>query len=103
MWIPRMSTMLQVLVSIQGLILNTEPFFNEPGYASMKGQQSGETRSKKYNEDTFILSLRTMVYMMKKPPKVRVDIDLLSIFFLILLIGVSLLQCEIGIEIFYVI
>ncbi|KAK9938114.1 hypothetical protein M0R45_014871 [Rubus argutus] len=69
MWIPGMSTMLQVLVSIQGLILNTEPYFNEPAYGSMKGQQSGKTKSKKYNEDTFILSLRTMVYMMKKPPK----------------------------------
>lgn len=64
-----MSTMLQVLVSIQGLILNTEPFFNEPGYEGMKGSPSGETKSKKYNEDTFILSLRTMVYTMKRPTK----------------------------------
>ncbi|KAM5585999.1 putative ubiquitin-conjugating enzyme E2 26 [Rosa sericea] len=68
-WIPGKSTMLQVLVSIQGLILNTEPYFNEPGWAPMKGTPGGEMASKKYNEDTFILSLRTMVYMMKKPPK----------------------------------
>lgn len=66
--------MLQVLVSIQGLILNSEPYFNEPGWAPMKGTPSGVTQSKNYNENTFILSLRTMVYMMKTPPKVRVDI-----------------------------
>nr|XP_011461814.1 PREDICTED: probable ubiquitin-conjugating enzyme E2 26 isoform X1 [Fragaria vesca subsp. vesca] len=68
-WIPSKSTMLQVLVSIQGLILNSEPYFNEPGWAPMKGTPSGVTQSKNYNENTFILSLRTMVYMMKTPPK----------------------------------
>lgn len=71
MWIPGVSTILQVLVSIQGLILNTKPYFNEPGYASMNGSAAGETRSLQYNEDTFLLSLTTMVYMMRRPPKVR--------------------------------
>ncbi|PRQ31288.1 putative aminoacyltransferase, E1 ubiquitin-activating enzyme [Rosa chinensis] len=69
MWIPGVSTILQVLVSIQGLILNTKPYFNEPGYASMNGSAAGETRSQQYNEDTFLLSLTTMVYMMRRPPK----------------------------------
>ncbi|XP_004295140.1 PREDICTED: uncharacterized protein LOC101302537 [Fragaria vesca subsp. vesca] len=69
MWIPGVSTILQVLVSIQGLILNTKPYFNEPGYASMNGSAAGETRSLQYNEDTFLLSLTTMVYMMRRPPK----------------------------------
>ncbi|KAE8125819.1 hypothetical protein FH972_020590 [Carpinus fangiana] len=68
-WIPGVSTMLQVLVSIQGLILNTKPYFNEPGYAAMSGSASGEMRSQQYNEDTFILSLRTMIYTMRRPPK----------------------------------
>lgn len=31
-WVPNISTLLQVLVSIQGLILVSEPFYNEPGY-----------------------------------------------------------------------
>lgn len=70
-WIPGVSTMLQVLVSIQGLILNTKPYFNEPGYAHMSGSESGEMRSQQYNEDTFVLSLRTMMYTMRRPPKVR--------------------------------
>lgn len=63
--------MLQVLVSIQGLILNAKPFFNEPGFACMNGSASGEKRSQQYNENTFILSLKTMLYSMKKPPKVK--------------------------------
>ncbi|ESW21458.1 hypothetical protein PHAVU_005G072300 [Phaseolus vulgaris] len=68
-WLPGVSTILQVLVSIQGLILNTKPYFNEPGYAHMSGSARGEKLSFKYNEDTFILSLRTMMYMIRRPPK----------------------------------
>ncbi|CAI8606987.1 unnamed protein product [Vicia faba] len=59
----------KVLVSIQGLILNTKPYFNEPGYARLSGSAEGETRSLRYNEDTFLLSLRTMVYLIRRPPK----------------------------------
>lgn len=77
-WIPGLSTMLQVLVSIQGLILNAKPFFNEPGFACMRGSVSGETRSLQYNENTFILSLKTMLYSMKKPPKVKLHYEFLS-------------------------
>ncbi|KAF5728311.1 hypothetical protein HS088_TW21G00458 [Tripterygium wilfordii] len=68
-WIPKKSTMLQVLFSIQALILNQKPFFNEPGYAHMSGSENGELKSQQYNEDTFILSLRTMTYIMRRPPK----------------------------------
>ncbi|KAI5423793.1 hypothetical protein KIW84_030143 [Lathyrus oleraceus] len=68
-WLPGVSTILQVLVSIQGLILNTQPYFNEPGYARLSGSAEGETRSLRYNEDTFLLSLRTMVYLIRRPPK----------------------------------
>ncbi|MBA0606513.1 hypothetical protein Godav_018965 [Gossypium davidsonii] len=68
-WIPGMSTMLQVLVSIQALILNQDPYFNEPGWAHHRGTPQGELLSRQYNEDTFILSLKTMIYSMRRPPK----------------------------------
>ncbi|KAL2245900.1 probable ubiquitin-conjugating enzyme E2 25 [Sesamum indicum] len=68
-WIPGVSTMLQVLVSIQGLILNAKPYFNEPGYADLCGSAAGEERSVEYNEKTFIYSLQTMVYNIRRPPK----------------------------------
>ncbi|CAK8578322.1 unnamed protein product [Lathyrus sativus] len=68
-WIPDKSTMLQVLVSIQALILNEKPFFNEPGYADAYSSEEGQRRSKDYNDNTFILSLKTMMYTLRKPPK----------------------------------
>ncbi|XP_022981285.1 probable ubiquitin-conjugating enzyme E2 25 [Cucurbita maxima] len=68
-WLPGMSTMLQVLVSIQGLILNTKPYFNEPGYEYQNGSAMGEDKSQRYNEDTFLLSIKTMVYNIRRPPK----------------------------------
>ncbi|KAL0443528.1 UNVERIFIED_CONTAM: putative ubiquitin-conjugating enzyme E2 26 [Sesamum latifolium] len=68
-WIPGVSTILQVLVSIQGLILNAKPYFNEPGYADLCGTTAGEERSVEYNEKTFIYSLQTMVYSIRRPPK----------------------------------
>ncbi|KAF3593677.1 hypothetical protein DY000_02021661, partial [Brassica cretica] len=68
-WIPEESTMLQLLVSIQALILNQKPYFNEPGYEQSKGTESGELVSEAYSENIFILSLKTMVYSMRKPPK----------------------------------
>lgn len=70
MWIPGTSTMLQVLVSIQALILNAKPFFNEPGYESSYVGAEGDRRSRKYSEDVFILSLKTMMYTLRRPPKV---------------------------------
>ncbi|KAF8090047.1 hypothetical protein N665_0490s0043 [Sinapis alba] len=68
-WIPNNSTMLQVLVSIQGLILNEKPYFNEPGYERTAGSTGGEAQCKAYSENTFLLSLKTMVYNMRRPPK----------------------------------
>ena len=73
--------MLQVLVSIQGLILNTKPYFNEPGYAHTSGSAAGEKKSLQYNENTFLLSLKTMMYTIRKPPKVSA-LNLFFFFFL---------------------
>lgn len=49
-WDPVNSRMLQVLVSIQSLILVPEPYFNEPGFEREIGTQIGETRSREYSE-----------------------------------------------------
>jgi ubiquitin-protein ligase len=44
------STILQVLVSIQSLILIEHPYFNEPGYQGSYGTKNGMEESKKYNQ-----------------------------------------------------
>ncbi|XP_042465606.1 putative ubiquitin-conjugating enzyme E2 38 [Zingiber officinale] len=67
-WNPSKSTMLQVLVSIQALVLNAKPYFNEPGYARTTNTEYGEQKSLTYNENTFLLSCTTMLYSLRKPP-----------------------------------
>ncbi|KAL9457768.1 hypothetical protein AB3S75_006754 [Citrus x aurantiifolia] len=69
MWDKNKSTMLQVLVSIQALILNAKPFFNEPGFEKSYVGPEGEKMSRSYNDDAFIYSLKTMMYTLRKPPK----------------------------------
>ena len=48
------STLLQVLISIQGLILVSEPYYNEAGYEKQKGGQQGFENSRMYNEMVII-------------------------------------------------
>ncbi len=40
---------MQVLVSIQSLILVDEPYFNEPGFESTMHTSEGQKKSKYYN------------------------------------------------------
>ncbi|GAB4853148.1 Probable ubiquitin-conjugating enzyme E2 23 [Ancistrocladus abbreviatus] len=68
-WDPKSSSILQVLVSLQGLVLNSKPYFNEAGYDKQIGTAEGEKNSLSYNENTFLLNCKTMMYLIRKPPK----------------------------------
>ncbi|CAN8257843.1 unnamed protein product [Cochlearia groenlandica] len=68
-WDPKSSSILQVLVSLQGLVLNSKPYFNEAGYDKQVGTAEGEKNSLGYNENTFLLNCKTMMYLMRRPPK----------------------------------
>lgn len=71
-WVASTSTMLQVLVCIQSLILNKEPLFNDFMYFQRSSKHDyREYACLVFNENTIKKSLRTMVYVMNKPPKVR--------------------------------
>ncbi|CAG7720785.1 unnamed protein product [Allacma fusca] len=48
-WNPQTSSLLPVLVAIQSLILNAEPYYNEPGYEKSRGTEAGERNSREYN------------------------------------------------------
>lgn len=50
-WNKDTSTLLQVLVSIQSLILVEDPYFNEPGYERDIATSSGKQRSFDYNDN----------------------------------------------------
>lgn len=68
-WDPLNSSILQVLVSLQGLVLNSKPYFNEAGYDKQIGRAEGEKNSLAYNENCFLLSCKSMLYLLRKPPK----------------------------------
>lgn len=69
-WNPGSSTVLQVLLSLQALVLNERPYFNEAGYDSQIGMTDGEKNSITYNENVFLLSCKSMLYILRNPPKV---------------------------------
>lgn len=81
-WDPLSSSILQVLVSLQGLVLNSKPYFNEAGYDKQIGTAEGEKNSLSYNENTFLLNCKMMMYLMRKPPKVNLSLSFAIFFFL---------------------
>lgn len=82
-WDPSSSSILQVLVSLQGLVLNSKPYFNEAGYDKQIGTAEGEKNSLSYNENTFLLNCKMMMFLIRKPPKVMSKLLLVDAFLLL--------------------
>jgi len=61
--------MLQVLVSIQALVLNEQPYFNEPGYEMYANNAIGQRSALEYNDKIFEYSCRTMLYSLRRAPQ----------------------------------
>ncbi|XP_049878015.1 baculoviral IAP repeat-containing protein 6 isoform X2 [Pectinophora gossypiella] len=57
-WNAHTSSFLQVLVSIQSLILVPEPYFNEPGYERSRGTRVGSSASLEYNSNIYQAAVR---------------------------------------------
>ncbi|KAL5018693.1 hypothetical protein ScPMuIL_004415 [Solemya velum] len=69
MWTPK-SNMLQALVSIQGLILVGEPYYNEAGYEKQRGTQQGQENSRMYNEMAILKLVQSMSQIANRPPAI---------------------------------
>ncbi|CAO2813146.1 unnamed protein product [Amaranthus hypochondriacus] len=67
-WIPYKSTMLQVLVSLQALVLNAMPLFNEEFHPACRGKNRMDN-ARKYNETVFTESLKLMQCTIINPPE----------------------------------
>ena len=64
------STLWQVLVSIQSAILGSElPYYNEPGLEGERGTKEGFRSSQLYSEGARVLTLQTMLQVVRSPPK----------------------------------
>jgi baculoviral IAP repeat-containing protein 6 (apollon) len=69
-WNPESSSLLQVIVSIQSLILVNEPYFNEPGYERWRGTPAGQQASREYDANIRQQTVRwAMTEMLRRPPK----------------------------------
>ncbi|KAL5117759.1 hypothetical protein ACEQ8H_004369 [Pleosporales sp. CAS-2024a] len=75
-WVPGESTLLQVLISIQAMILCEEPWYNEPGReASYEGSSSAEGPSAVYNAALTRHTVRTaMLDWLERPPALWKDV-----------------------------
>jgi baculoviral IAP repeat-containing protein 6 len=60
-WNPDISTLLQVLISIQAQILIDQPYFNEPGFESEINTDSGKKKSNEYNYDIRLYTMKSTV------------------------------------------
>ena len=68
-WNPKTSTFLQVMISIQSLILIEQPYFNEPSYEREQGTDFGKRKSREYNEKIYPNTIKyAMLDMIKNPP-----------------------------------
>ncbi|XP_053200376.1 (E3-independent) E2 ubiquitin-conjugating enzyme-like [Panonychus citri] len=66
-WDSKSSTLLQLLLSIQGLILVPEPYYNEAGYMRQKGTPIGHENSRLYNEMVIVKLIQSMTKMIISP------------------------------------
>lgn len=76
-WNSKTSSFLQVLVSIQSLILVDQPYFNEPGYERDYGTERGNKLSDAYNEPLHFHTIElAMIDQLKNgPPEYKNVID----------------------------
>ncbi|CAL5093426.1 unnamed protein product [Urochloa decumbens] len=68
LWSPESSSLLQVVVSIQGLVLTAQPYYNEANYAAQAGTPEGRRNELPYCENTYLVNLHTMLYLIRRPP-----------------------------------
>ncbi|KAL4741187.1 hypothetical protein BDV11DRAFT_74685 [Aspergillus similis] len=66
-WSPARSTVLQLLVSIMGLILVQDPFYNEAGYESLAAKGSRAIESSQYKEKVFLLTRKFIIHALEHP------------------------------------
>ncbi|KAJ3092442.1 hypothetical protein HK100_006943, partial [Physocladia obscura] len=51
------ATLLQLVISLQSLVLTRSPYFNEPGFEQQAGSSEGEANSRLYNERVYLIVL----------------------------------------------
>lgn len=69
-WDPKLSTLLQVLVSIQAVVMSDDIYFNEPGFEGEAGTDEGERKNEAYANIVRYCNIKyAMIDNLKNPPK----------------------------------
>lgn len=76
-WNAGKSTLLQVIVSILGLVLVREPYYNEAGYEPLAGLESSKRPSAVYSERVYLRSKTFLLSAMRGVPGVEAVEDVL--------------------------
>ncbi|RAK98271.1 ubiquitin-conjugating enzyme E2 [Aspergillus ibericus CBS 121593] len=66
-WSPIKSTVLQILVSIMGLVLVKDPFYNEAGYEALAAEGNRRVESSQYTEKTFLMTRKFIKHALEQP------------------------------------
>ncbi|OCF32415.1 hypothetical protein I316_05840 [Kwoniella heveanensis BCC8398] len=67
-WNPAKSSLLQVFVSISGLVLVRHPYHCEPAFAKLEGTKEGKVNSRLYSEKAYVLSRSFVRTSLDRPP-----------------------------------
>ncbi|WOO78553.1 putative ubiquitin-conjugating enzyme E2 23 [Vanrija pseudolonga] len=67
-WNPTKSSLLQVFVSISGLVLVRSPYHCEPAFAKLEGTREGRVNSRLYSEKAYVLSRSFVRTALERPP-----------------------------------
>jgi ubiquitin-conjugating enzyme E2 O len=67
-WNPVLSNVGQIILSVQAMILNKEPWYNEPGFEAHAGTHFGRVRSKAASESYYLMKLQHLLEMARAPP-----------------------------------
>ncbi|CAK77506.1 unnamed protein product (macronuclear) [Paramecium tetraurelia] len=69
-WDPKISTLLQVLVSTQAIIMSEEVYFNEPGFEQEANTDEGEKKNEGYSNIVRYCNIKyAMIDQIRDPPK----------------------------------
>jgi baculoviral IAP repeat-containing protein 6 (apollon) len=82
-WNKDTSTLLQVVVSIQSLILVPQPYFNEPGYERSMNTPQGDQQSRAYNENIKEQSIKWAILDQLRNPKLGFERVIQGHFFVL--------------------
>ncbi|KAL1969607.1 hypothetical protein VTN77DRAFT_8160 [Rasamsonia byssochlamydoides] len=66
-WSPAKSTVLQILVSIMGLVLVKDPFYNEAGFEAFASEGDSRVESTQYTEKAFVMTRTFIKRALEKP------------------------------------